>query len=134
MLQYLQILRINHWQVVAENVHHNISDFDEYQLWDIEDALDEDDSVVDDLVVLNDSPHVKLGSRQAPQTFESVENTHKDDGTFTNFHIKLNDFLTNFLLVIQVPLPFGKRVQLKASNKVWSLFSLAVFYYSDMEG
>ncbi|KAG1899551.1 uncharacterized protein F5891DRAFT_981076 [Suillus fuscotomentosus] len=88
------------------------------QLQDIEDALDEDNFVVDDLVVLNDSPHVKLGSRQAPQTFESAENTHKDDGAFTNFHIKLNDFLTNFLLVIQVPLSGGKWVQLKASNKM----------------
>ncbi|KAG1907529.1 uncharacterized protein F5891DRAFT_974232 [Suillus fuscotomentosus] len=87
------------------------------QLQDIEDALDEDNFVVDDLVVLNDSPHVKLGSRQAPQTFESAENTHKDDGAFTNFHIKLNDFLTNFLLVIQVPLSGGKWVQLKASDK-----------------
>ncbi|KAG2108167.1 uncharacterized protein F5147DRAFT_745794 [Suillus discolor] len=125
-----QILCINHWQVIAENIRRNISDFNEHQLRDIEDALDKDNSVVDDLVVSNDSLHVKLGSRQAPQTFESVENTHKDDGAFTNFHIKLNDFLTNFLLVIQAPLLGGKRVQLKASDKITECRFLKVNYES----
>ncbi|KAG2345453.1 hypothetical protein BDR05DRAFT_880231, partial [Suillus weaverae] len=101
-----QILCINHWQVVAESICCNISNFDEYQF-----------SVVDDLVVSNDSSHVKLGSRQALQTFESVKSTYKDDSTFTNFHIKLNEFLTNFLLAIQLSLPGGKQVKLKASDK-----------------
>ncbi|KAG1771613.1 hypothetical protein EV702DRAFT_1181456 [Suillus placidus] len=125
-----QILRINHWQVVAESIRRNISDFNEYQLRDVEDTLDEDNSVVDDLVVSNDSPHVKLGSRQALQTFESVESTHKDDGAFTNFRIKLNEFLTNFLLAIQLPLPGGKWVKLKASDKITECRFLKVNYES----
>ena len=104
--------------MVAESIRRNISDLDEYQLQDVEVALDEDNSVVDDLVVSNDSPHIKLGSRQALQTLESVENTHKDDSAFTKFHIKLNKFLTNFLLAIQLPLPGGKRVKLKPSDEV----------------
>ncbi|KAG1881469.1 hypothetical protein C8R48DRAFT_744221 [Suillus tomentosus] len=125
-----QILRINHWQVVAESICRNISDFDEYQSRDADNVLDEDNFVVDDLVVSNDSPHVKLGSRQAPQTFESVENTHGHDGAFTNFHIKLNEFLTNFLLAIQVPLLGGKRVQLKANDKITECRFLKVNYES----
>ncbi|KAG2117138.1 uncharacterized protein F5147DRAFT_811351, partial [Suillus discolor] len=125
-----QILRINHWQVVAESICRNISDFDEYQSHDVDNVLDEDNSVVDDLVVSNDSPHLKLGSRQAPQTFESVENTHRHDSAFTNFRIRLNDFLTNFLPAIQVPLPGGKRVQLKANGKITGCRFLKVNYES----
>ncbi|KAG2092632.1 uncharacterized protein F5147DRAFT_747990 [Suillus discolor] len=125
-----QILRINHWQVVAESICRNISDFDEYQSCDVDNVLDKDNSVVDDLVVSNDSPHVKLGSRQAPQTFESVENTHRHDSAFTNFRIRLNDFLTNFLPAIQVPLPGGKRVQLKANGKITGCRFLKVNYES----
>lgn len=125
MLQYVQILRINHWQVITKSIRRNISNFDEYQLQNVDYVLDEDDFLVDDLVISNDSPHVKLGSRQAPQTFESLENTHKSDSTFTNFCIKLNEFLTNFLLAIQLPLPGRKRVQLKTNDKVWLLFRLA---------
>ncbi|KAG2368972.1 hypothetical protein BDR07DRAFT_1268590, partial [Suillus spraguei] len=94
-----QILCINHWQVIAESLCRNISNFDKYQLQNVDYVLDEDNSLVDDLVILNDSPHVKLRSRQAPQTFESLENAHKSDSAFTNF-----------LLVIQLPLPGGKSV------------------------
>ncbi|KAG1725030.1 hypothetical protein EDB19DRAFT_1644239 [Suillus lakei] len=125
-----QILRINHWQVVAESICQNISDFDEYQSHNVDNALDEDNFMVNNLVVLNDSPHVKLGSRQAPQTFESVENTHRHDSAFTNFRIRLNDFLTNFLLSIQVPLPGGKQVQLKANDEITECHFLKVNYES----
>ncbi|KAG2090404.1 uncharacterized protein F5147DRAFT_748245 [Suillus discolor] len=97
-----QILRINHWQVVAESICRNISDFDEYQ----------------------------SRCRQSPQTFESVENTHRHDSAFTNFRIRLNDFLTNFLPAIQVPLPGGKRVQLKANGKITGCRFLKVNYES----
>ncbi|KAG2750897.1 hypothetical protein P692DRAFT_201839120 [Suillus brevipes Sb2] len=98
-----QILRINHWQVVAESICRNISNFDEYQLCDADNVLDEDNFV--------------LGSRQAPQTFESVENTHGHDSAFTNFPI-------------QVPLPGGKRVQLKANDKITECRFLKVNYES----
>ncbi|KAG0696460.1 hypothetical protein DFH29DRAFT_984607 [Suillus ampliporus] len=94
-----QILRINHWQVVAESIRRNISNLDEYQL-------------------------------QALQMLESVENTHKNDGAFTNFCIKLNEFLTNFLLAIRLPLPGVKRVKLKPSNKITECCFLKVNYES----
>ncbi|KAG1886830.1 uncharacterized protein F5891DRAFT_1132413 [Suillus fuscotomentosus] len=123
-----QILRINHWQVIAESIRRNISDFDEYQSQNVDYVLDEDDSLVDDLVISNDS--LKLRSRQAPQTFESLENAHKSDSTFTNFRIKLNEFLTNFLLAIQLPLPGGKRVQLKTNDKITECRFLKVNYES----
>ncbi|KAG1838862.1 hypothetical protein DFJ58DRAFT_718667 [Suillus subalutaceus] len=99
----VQILRINHWQVVSESICRNISDFNEYQLRDANNVLDEDNSV--------------LGSRQAQQTFESVKNTHRHDSAFTNFSI-------------QVPLPGGKRVQLKADDKITECRFLKVNYES----
>ncbi|KAG1888651.1 hypothetical protein F4604DRAFT_1889529 [Suillus subluteus] len=72
----------------------------------------------------------QLGSRQAPQTFESVENTHKTDSAFSNFRVKLNEFLTNFLLSIQVPLLGGKRVRLKPNDKITKCHFLKVNYES----
>ncbi|KAG1838310.1 hypothetical protein F4604DRAFT_1997251 [Suillus subluteus] len=128
-----QILRINHWQVTAESIRRHISDLDEYESRGSKDSDDPEDSGdVDDLVSLDDadSPHVKLGSRQAVQTFELIEDTHKEDAAFTNFRVKLNDFLTNFLLAIQLPLPGGKRVQLRASDKITECRFLKVNYES----
>jgi hypothetical protein len=114
-----QILRINHWQVAAESIRRHISDLDEYESRDSED-LDEDLNDVDDLVPSNDmdSPHVKLGSRQAAETFKSIEDAHKEDHAFTSFRVKLNEFLNSFLPAIRLPLPGGKRVQFRASDKV----------------
>ncbi|KAG1860911.1 hypothetical protein F4604DRAFT_1893733 [Suillus subluteus] len=128
-----QILHINHWQVTAESIRHHISDLDKYESRGSEDSDDPEDSGdVDDLVSLDDAdlPHVKLGSRQAVQTFELIEDTHKEDAAFTNFQVKLNDFLTNFLLAIQLPLPGGKRVQLRASDKITECRFLKVNYES----
>ncbi|KAG2150880.1 hypothetical protein DEU56DRAFT_728523 [Suillus clintonianus] len=128
-----QILHINHWQVVAESIRRHISDLNEYESRDSEDldAL-EDSEDVNDLVTSNDavSPHVKLGSRQAVQTFELIKNTHKEDDTFKKFRIKLNEFLTNFLQAIQVPLPGGKQVQLRASDMITECRFLKVNYES----
>ncbi|KAG1888602.1 hypothetical protein F4604DRAFT_1877195 [Suillus subluteus] len=79
-------------------------------LKDSEDSEDPDNAD-NDLVPSNDtdSPHVKLGSRQVEESFESIEDAHKEDIAFTNFRTKLNEFLTNFLLAIQLPLPGGNR-------------------------
>jgi hypothetical protein len=39
------------------------------------------------LVLPNDTdlPHVKLGSRQVEESFELIEDAHKEDIAFTNF-------------------------------------------------
>ncbi|KAG1800596.1 uncharacterized protein BJ212DRAFT_1450149 [Suillus subaureus] len=114
-----QILHINHWQVAAESIWCHISDLDEYKSQDSED-LEDPDNADNDLVPSNDTdlPHIKLGSRQVEESFESIEDAHKEDIAFTNFRTKLNEFLTNFLLAIQLPLPGGNRIQLQASDKV----------------
>ncbi|KAG1731038.1 hypothetical protein EDD22DRAFT_1014271, partial [Suillus occidentalis] len=127
-----QILHINHWQVVAESIRRHISDLDEYESGGSEDSGDlEDLGDVDDLVSPDaNAPHVRLGSRQAAQTFELIEDAHKEDAAFTNFRVKLNNFLTDFLQVIQLPLPGGKRVQFKASDKITECRFLKVNYES----
>ncbi|KAG1853126.1 hypothetical protein F4604DRAFT_1883424 [Suillus subluteus] len=106
-----QILRINHWQVAAESIQRHISDLDEYESQDSEDSEDPDNTD-NDLVPSNDtdSPHVKLGSRQVEESFESIEDAHKEHIAFTNFWTKLNEFLTNFLFAIQLPLPASDKV------------------------
>ncbi|KAG1862822.1 hypothetical protein DFJ58DRAFT_715227 [Suillus subalutaceus] len=113
------LLRTNFRDVAPQSIRHHISDLDEYESRDSEDSEDPDNAD-NDLVPSNDTdlPHVKLGSRQVEESFESIEDAHKEDIAFTNFRTKLNEFLTNFLLAIQLPLPGGNRVQLRASDKV----------------
>jgi hypothetical protein len=120
--------------VAAESIRRHISDLDKYEsrgsedLGDLEDLGDVDDLVSSDA----DSSHVRLGSRQAAQTFELIEDAHKEDAAFTNFRIKLNTFLTNFLQVIQLPIPGGKWVQFKANDKVGCVQFSSMFCYTDI--
>ncbi|KAG1829942.1 hypothetical protein EV424DRAFT_1316050 [Suillus variegatus] len=119
-----QILRINHWQVAAESIRRHISDLNDKD-------LDEDSNDADNLVPSNDtdSPCVKLGSRQAAETFESIEDAHKEDHAFTSFRVKLNEFLNSFLLAIQLPLPGGKQVKFRACDKVHYIQSNSVLLH-----
>ncbi|KAG2066818.1 hypothetical protein BDR04DRAFT_1120936 [Suillus decipiens] len=82
-----QILRIDHWLLVADDIGRYISDFDEYLQWksDLDgkddDALDDENTDIgpgtDSISTLDLSQHMRMGSRQAPQTFCSIENAHK---------------------------------------------------------
>ncbi|KAG2045546.1 hypothetical protein BDR06DRAFT_1015537 [Suillus hirtellus] len=67
---------------------------------------------------VNGSLHVKLSSSQAPQMFALIENTHQNDDAFTNFRVKLNSFLNDFLPACNIPLPDGKRIHLKSDVAV----------------
>ncbi|KAG2353885.1 hypothetical protein BDR07DRAFT_1454335 [Suillus spraguei] len=70
---------------------------------------------MNDFLPLNDgSLHVKLGSKQAPQTFSLIKDTCRNNDTFTNFHIRLNSFLNVFLPACNIPLPDGQRIHLKS--------------------
>ncbi|KAG2109978.1 uncharacterized protein F5147DRAFT_745420 [Suillus discolor] len=64
------------------------------------------------------SLHVKLGSSQAPQMFALIEDTHRNDDTFTNFCVRLNSFLNDFLPACNIRLPDGKRIHLKSDVAV----------------
>ncbi|KAG1849777.1 hypothetical protein F4604DRAFT_1971059 [Suillus subluteus] len=92
-------------------------------LWNSQDNNDNDNNNDDedaqlpmnDFLPLNDgSLHVKLGSKQAPQTFSLIEDTHRNDNAFTNFHIRLNSFLNVFLPACNIPLPDGQKIHLKS--------------------
>ncbi|KAG1743289.1 uncharacterized protein EDB91DRAFT_1081221 [Suillus paluster] len=80
-----QILCINHWQLVVEDIHCCLSDFDEYhcsqaQNQSTDDMLDTADNMfdaADDPIPLTGVLHVKVGSKQPPQTFDSVENIYQ---------------------------------------------------------
>lgn len=61
-----------------------------------------------------------------------VTDAHKEDAAFTNFRVKLNNFLTNFLQVIQLPIPGGKRIQFKANDKVGHVQFSSMFRYTDI--
>ncbi|KAG1833304.1 hypothetical protein DFJ58DRAFT_719440 [Suillus subalutaceus] len=121
-----QLLCIDHWLLVADDISRCILDFDEYSQWKSDDAdddlLDDEDIVIgmDGLgaVSLDPSLHVKMGSRQAAQTFCSIEDAHHTNVEFTNFRIKLNEFLNVFLPACNIPLPNRRRICLQPDDMV----------------
>ncbi|KAG2343754.1 hypothetical protein BDR05DRAFT_975792 [Suillus weaverae] len=123
----LQILRINHWLLISDDIPNNIDDDAD------EDDPDSDlltDPIMHDFNPLDGSMHVNFGSREALQSFGLVENSHKDDNTFTNFHVKLNSFLNVFLPASNIPLPDGKRVHLLSNYTITTCQLLHVNYES----
>ncbi|KAG2746427.1 hypothetical protein P692DRAFT_20739914 [Suillus brevipes Sb2] len=135
-----QILRIDHWLLVADDIGRRISDFDEYSQrksdsdGEDDDALDDDNTDIgpgaDSISTLDPSQHVRMGSRQASQTFCSIENAHKTQVEFTNFRIKLNAFLNTFLPACNIPLPNGRRIHLQSDDTVTEYRFLRVNYES----
>ncbi|KAG1879315.1 hypothetical protein C8R48DRAFT_744923 [Suillus tomentosus] len=121
-----QILRIDHWFHVADDIRRRLLDLDDHLMFTSQGQANNDDDKDEDedaqrpardfLPGLNidGSLHVKLGSSQAPQTFALIEDTHQNDDTFTNFRVKLNSFLNDFLPACNIPLPDGKRIHLKS--------------------
>ncbi|KAG1783951.1 hypothetical protein EV702DRAFT_1175911 [Suillus placidus] len=132
-----QILRIDHWILVADDIDHRISDFDEYSQRKSDSDSEDDDSLDDDEntnismdSTLDPSQHVRMGSRQAVQTFCSIENAHKTRVEFTNFRIKLNAFLNIFLPTCNIPLPNGRRIHLQSDDTVTEYQFLCINYKS----
>lgn len=146
MLFYLhnnQILRIDHWLLVADDIGRRISDFDEYSQrksdsdGEDDDALDDENTNIgpgaDSISTLDPSRHVRMGSRQASQTFCSIENAHKTQVEFTNFCIKLNAFLNTFLPACNIPLPNGRRIHLQSDDTVGEFNPALCYYYTDLK-
>ncbi|KAG1735250.1 hypothetical protein EDD22DRAFT_787738 [Suillus occidentalis] len=75
--------------------------------------------------------HVKIGSTQASLTLEQIEMARQGaDVAFVGFRVKLNAFLNVFLPACNLPLPNGKRVQLRLSDTVTEFRFLQVNYES----
>ncbi|KAG2111909.1 uncharacterized protein F5147DRAFT_744606 [Suillus discolor] len=137
-----QILHIDHWLHVADDISRHISDFNEYsqlKLKDTGDNLQEDDDPEDTVTAIEDGPgivsldpslHIKLGSKQAAQTFAFIESAHQADVGLTNFRIKLNDFLNTFLPACNILLPGGKRIHFKSDDLITECRFLQVNYES----
>ncbi|KAG2136839.1 hypothetical protein BD769DRAFT_1626893 [Suillus cothurnatus] len=135
-----QILRIDHWLLVADDIGRCISDFDEYSQWksdsdgEDDDALDDENTDIgpgaDSISTLDPSQHVRMGSRQASQTFCSIKNAHKTQVEFTNFFIKLNVFLNTFLPACNIPLSNGRIHLLSDDTVVTEYRFLCVNYES----
>jgi len=128
-----QILRINHWQVVADRIRRRIVEFDEYQRQSNDyDSSEETEvaDIADCLVSLGGILKVKLGSKQPTQTFDSIEKAHQGDRAFGNFRTKLNDFLNALFHGSNIPPPNRKPVQLRGINEVTEYRFLRVNYES----
>ncbi|KAG2143770.1 uncharacterized protein EDB93DRAFT_1241355 [Suillus bovinus] len=117
-----QILRINTWQVAADHIRHRLFEFDDHQCQlDEEDLLEEEDfiaTVVDRPISTCNYLHVKLGSKQPPLTFDAIQMAHQADQAFSNFCIKLNNFLNVLLPSSSIPLPEGKHIHLRGTDEI----------------
>jgi hypothetical protein len=67
------------------------------------------DATDDTAIPLEGFFYMKVGSKQSPLTFESVENIYRSDDAFSNLRTRLNDFLNDFLPASNIPLPQGNR-------------------------
>ncbi|KAG1733838.1 hypothetical protein EDB19DRAFT_1896555 [Suillus lakei] len=123
-----QILCINTWQVAADHIHHHLFKFNDHQC-----QLDEEDflaTVVERPVSTSNSFHVKLGSKQPPLTFDAIQMAHQADQAFINFRVKLNDFLNVLLPSLSIPLPEGKHIHLRGTDKITEYRFIHINYES----
>ncbi|KAF9235747.1 hypothetical protein BU15DRAFT_77676 [Melanogaster broomeanus] len=120
-----QILRIDHWTVIAGGMRMELDELDQSE--GDEDLQDETDMAVDSSAPATGtgsvrdrdySAHVKLGSTQEAQSFRDLEESRKSDAAFAGFRLKLNNFLNILLPTSGIPLPGGKRIQLMAIDEI----------------
>lgn len=105
-----QILRYDHWLLTMTSMR------DELDELDLHHRAASDPEAMDDM--RDAVAHVKLGSEQGNYLFADVEQLHKADRAFVDFRIKLNNFLNVFLPANEIPLPDGRRVQLRTGDQV----------------
>ncbi|KAG0694025.1 hypothetical protein DFH29DRAFT_985372 [Suillus ampliporus] len=128
-----QILHIDHWLHVADDICCCISDFDDYmqsKSEDMDNDLSGDDEGATDspgVISLDPSLHVKIGSKQAPQTFDFIENTHQGRWHIHQLPHQASEFLNNFLPACNIPLP-GRRIRLQSDDTVTECRFLRVNY------
>ncbi|KIJ58540.1 hypothetical protein HYDPIDRAFT_184182 [Hydnomerulius pinastri MD-312] len=115
-----QILQIDHWTVISNGMRTELDELDEYEGDEDlrEDMNSSTGSAIDSESVHDYSAHVKLGVTQEEQSFRELEESRKSDAAFQNFRVKLNNFLNILLPTSGIQLPGGKRIQLKAEDKV----------------
>jgi len=106
-----QILRIDHAQLASQWIQYKIGDCNEYMRATA--ARDADEDGDDEL---EKQFHVRVGSRQKPQTFEHVELERGINPAFNHFRIKLNNFL-NFSVISRILLD-GKKITLNVKDEV----------------
>ncbi|KAI9464204.1 hypothetical protein HD554DRAFT_2026564 [Boletus coccyginus] len=121
-----QILRIDHAQLASQWIRYKIEDCNEYMKATAVQDIDEDG---DD--ELEEQFHVRVGSRQKPQTFEHVELEHGTDPAFDRFRIKLNNFL-NFSVIGRILLD-GKKITLNTRDELVEYRYIKVNYESTVD-
>ncbi|KAG1735246.1 hypothetical protein EDD22DRAFT_982430 [Suillus occidentalis] len=129
-----QILHINTWQVAADHICRHLFEFDNHRCQlDEEDLLEEEDfvtTVVDCPISTCNYLHVNLGSKQPPLTFDVIQTAHQADQAFSNFRVKLNDFLNVLLPSLSIPLPEGKHIHLRGTDEITEHRFICVNYES----
>ena len=71
--------------------------------------------------------HIYLGTPQSKETLFEVEKKSQSKG-FTNFRIKLSDYLSQLIQVSQQALPNNKWLKLKPNETVGIIYILLFFF------
>jgi hypothetical protein len=115
----LQILNVDHACLVAAVIRQHIDDQD--QLLRQEYFVDDDDAELTPPQL--DEPHSSVWGKRENVEFQMLEESHSDDLAFSQFRIRFNKFLNEFLAAHQIPLPGGRLVQFRKEDTVSSIWS-----------
>ncbi|KAG1897928.1 uncharacterized protein F5891DRAFT_1241093 [Suillus fuscotomentosus] len=112
-----QILHYDEWLLTSTSMRSELDELDKYNQRDTCDP--ETNEVLDDSnagTSKSTTIHAHLGSRQGNNSFSDIMHLHGTDRAFTNFRMKLNDFLNGFLPQNNIPLPDGRRIHMQAED------------------
>ncbi|KAG1896735.1 uncharacterized protein F5891DRAFT_1245689 [Suillus fuscotomentosus] len=112
-----QILHYDEWLLTSTSMCSELDELDKYNQRDTCDP--ETNEVLDDSdagTSKSTTIHAHLGSRQGNNSFSDIMHLHGTDRAFTNFRMKLNDFLNGFLPQNNIPLPDGRCIHMQAED------------------
>ncbi|KAG1890418.1 uncharacterized protein F5891DRAFT_1131709 [Suillus fuscotomentosus] len=125
------ILHYDEWLLTSTSMRSELDKLDKYNQQDTCDP--ETNEVLDDSdagTSKSTTIHAHLGSRQGNNSFSDIMHLHGTDRAFTNFRMKLNDFLNGFLPQNNIPLPDGRRIHMQAEDTITEFRFLRINYES----
>ncbi|KAF9464619.1 hypothetical protein BDZ94DRAFT_1353444 [Collybia nuda] len=126
-----QILRADHYLMVANSIRSKINAKDEYLeslLFDPEDSNAIPHSIGSGFDTTEYDKLRQLGSPLKTCTFSDFEQAHEGKVAFERFRIKLGEFMTRFLTAYSIPLPGNKAVKFQTSDLITEYRYLKVKY------
>ncbi|KAG2053125.1 hypothetical protein BDR06DRAFT_1055215 [Suillus hirtellus] len=120
-----QILHYDKWLLTSTTMRTELKELDEYNQRDTCDP--KINAELNETMTITDA-HSSLGSKQGNHSFSDIMRMYRTDRAFTNFQMKLNDFLNVFLPQNHIPLPDERCIHLCAEDMITEFRFLRVNY------